>query len=373
MYLESPSGKMKVAPAETTIEVFATCPQATQLARENYVSRLIEVAQWSEKYGCRGILVYTDNSQLDPWLVSQIIIENTETLSPLVAIQPVYLHPLSVAKMVATLGFLHNRKIYLNMVAGGFKNDLTALHDLTPHDKRYDRMIEYITIIKRLLADKAAVTFDGEFYRTDKLKMFPQIPAELFPGIFVSGSSEAGLAAAEAMEATAIKYPKPPGEYENEPPNLNSGIRIGIIARASEAEAWQVAHERYPEDRKGELAHQLAMKVSDSAWHQQLSDLSESSERNPYWLTPFQTHKTYCPYLVGNYQTVANEIGRYVALGFSTFIVDIPPSEEELFHTGIVFKQAQMSHPRNPKLTENFADSNLERRVQATFVEEAAS
>ncbi len=322
----------------TPIEVFTTCPQATQVAPEDYFKHLIDVAHWSEKYGCRGILVYTDNTQLDPWLISQMIIENTETLSPLVAIQPVYLHPLSVAKMVATLGFLHQRKIYLNMVAGGFKNDLNALNDLTPHDKRYDRMIEYVTVIKRLLTDKAAVTFEGEFYRSDKLKMFPQIPAELFPGIFVSGSSDAGLAAAKAMEAIAIKYPKPPGEYENEPLNTNSGIRVGIIARATEDEAWQVAYERFPDDRKGELAHQLAMKVSDSVWHHQLSELSESSERNAYWLKPFETHKTYCPYLVGSYNTVATEIARYVALGFSTFIVDIPPSEEELFHTGVVFR-----------------------------------
>ncbi len=357
----------------TQIEIFATCPQATQVAHENYFNHLIDVAQWSEKYGCRGILVYTDNTQLDPWIVSQIIIENTETLSPLVAIQPVYLHPLAVAKMVATLGFLHRRKIYLNMVAGGFKNDLTALNDLTPHDQRYNRMIEYVTVIKRLLTDQAAVSFDGEFYRADKLKMFPQVPSELFPGIFVSGSSEAGLAAAEAMEATAIKYPKPPGEYENEPPNTNSGIRVGIIARASEDEAWQVAHERYPEDRKGELAHQLAMKVSDSVWHQQLSDLGQSSERNPYWLTPFQTHKTYCPYLVGSYSTVANEIARYVDLGFSTFIVDIPPSEEELYHTGIAFKQAQVNQTMNSTSTNRYADSKLELTTQAPVLEEAAS
>ncbi len=43
-----------------------------------------------------------------------------------------------------------------------------------------------------------------------------------------------------------------------------------------------------------------------------------------------------CPYLVGSYQTVAAELGRYVGLGFHTFVLDIPPSEEELYHTGVV-------------------------------------
>jgi alkanesulfonate monooxygenase SsuD/methylene tetrahydromethanopterin reductase-like flavin-dependent oxidoreductase (luciferase family) len=44
------------------------------------------------------------------------------------------------------------RRIYLNMVAGGFKNDLSTFNDTTPLDKRYARLIDYTTIIKELLA-----------------------------------------------------------------------------------------------------------------------------------------------------------------------------------------------------------------------------
>src|SRR6266566_3812159 len=84
------------------------------------------------------MLIY--NSKLDPWLVSQIIIQNTRSLCPLVAVQPVYMHPYSVAKMLASFGYLYRRRLYLNMVAGGFKNDLIALNDTTPHDKRYQRL-----------------------------------------------------------------------------------------------------------------------------------------------------------------------------------------------------------------------------------------
>src|SRR5262249_6256692 len=157
--------------------------------------------------GFKGILVYTDNSLVDPWLVSQVIIQNTQTLAPLVAIQPVYMHPYTVAKMAATLGHLYGRRIYLNIVAGGFTNDLAALDDTTPHDKRYVRLIEYTTIIQRLLADAAPVTFAGEFLRVEKLRMTPALPRELCPGVFMSGSSEAGLQAARTVGATAIQYP----------------------------------------------------------------------------------------------------------------------------------------------------------------------
>ena len=75
------------------VDVFTTSPQSSQVDRADYIQNVREVAQWSEQYGCKGILVYTDNGLVDPWLVAQIILENTETLCPLVAVQPVYMHP----------------------------------------------------------------------------------------------------------------------------------------------------------------------------------------------------------------------------------------------------------------------------------------
>jgi alkanesulfonate monooxygenase len=324
------------------IEVFSTCPQSSVVCGGRYIHNVADVARWSERYGCKGILVYTDNSLVDPWLVAQVIIQNTETLCPLVAVQPIYMHPYTVAKMVTTFGHLYGRRIYLNMVAGGFTNDLIALNDTTPHDRRYDRVVEYTTMIKRLLDGGSSVTYDGEFYKGKNLKLTPALAPDLSPGIFMSGSSEAGLAAARALNATAVMYPKPAEEYESaRPQTMDSGIRVGIITREEEKQSWGIAHERFPEDRKGQLTRQLANKVSDSVWHKQLSQLDQTTENNPYWLVPFNNYKTMCPYLVGSYNCVANELARYIAVGYKTFILDIPPNEEDLHHTSIVFRRAQ--------------------------------
>lgn len=324
-----------------SINVFSTCPASSLVERERYIQNVIDVARWSEEAGCKGILVYSDNSLLDPWLVSQIIIQNTETLCPLVAIQPIYMHPYTVAKMVTTFGHLYRRRIYLNMVAGGFKNDLTALNDTTPHDLRYDRLVEYTSIIRMLLEGSGPVSLEGQFYKVEKLKLTPPLATDLFPGIFISGSSEAGLAAGKALGATAVKYPKPASE-EDTPLDgtIDCGIRVGIITREDETEAWHIARSRFPEDRRGQLTHQLAMKVSDSVWHQQLSETATETGKSPYWLVPFQNYKTMCPYLVGSYECVAKELARYITLGYATFILDVPPDEEELRHTEIVFQQA---------------------------------
>jgi alkanesulfonate monooxygenase len=329
---------------DTSVEVFSTTPQSKDVDQSEYLRRVEDVARWSDEAGYRGILVYTDNSIVDPWLVSQIILQSTKSLCPLVAIQPIYMHPYTAAKMVSTYAFLHERRIYLNMLAGGFKNDLIALNDETPHDDRYVRTVEYTRIMKALLSSPEPVSFEGKYYKVTNLKMTPPLPEELYPGILISGSSEAGLAAAREIEATAVKYPKPPGEeVDQRGDKVDSGVRVGIIAREDSDEAWRVGRERFPEDRKGQITHKLAMKVTDSQWHKQLSELGEQpvSEENPYWLGPFENYNTFCPYLVGSYDRVADEVARYIQLGFKTFILDIPPSEEEIEHTAVVFDRAQ--------------------------------
>jgi len=324
--------------------IFSTCAPSNKVSRESYLDHVVRVAQWSESAGCEGILVYTDNGLVDPWLLAQLIVQNTETLCPLVAVQPVYMHPYWVAKTISTMGHLHGRRVWINMVAGGFKNDLVALGDDTPHDRRYDRVVEYATIIDRLLESEGPVSFDGDFYRVTNLKMTPPLDPALRPGITLSGSSDAGLAAARALGAVAVQYPRPVDEYEREAAveGLDIGIRIGIVAREDGAEAWRVARARFPEDRSGQLAHQLAMKVSDSVWHKQLSELGEhaADEDNPYWLLPFENYKTFCPYLVGSYDTVATEVARYRRVGYETFILDVPESPVELEHIGTVFQRA---------------------------------
>jgi alkanesulfonate monooxygenase len=322
------------------IELFSSCPASSGVPQGEYLQRVIDVARWSEAEGCTGILIYADNSLLDPWLVADVVIRHTRTLCPLVAVQPIYMHPYAVAKMVSSLAYLYGRRVYLNMVAGGFKNDLTALHDSTPHDQRYTRVVEYASIVKQLLGSAAPVTYAGEFYTIDKLKLAPPLPPDLMPGIFVSGSSDAGLQAARTIGATAIKYPRPPEqEVRIDDPSMAYGVRLGIIARDDEDEAWTIAHTRFPDDRRGELTRQLASKVSDSVWHKTLGD-TRTAGASPYWLGPFNSYKTMCPYLVGSYDDVAAAVATYVGSGFRTYILDTPPDAADLSTVTSVFSRA---------------------------------
>jgi alkanesulfonate monooxygenase len=326
------------------IQLFATCPQSKDQHSASYRSRVAEVARWSEAAGYSGILIYTDPPLADPWIVAQVIIEATERLCPFIAVQPVYMHPYIVAKLVSSIGHIYERRVCLNMVAGASRQHLIALGDDSPHDERYARLVEYTTIVERLLTGER-VSFAGDYYRLDNVSLAPPLKSELKPVIFVSGSSRASVLAAKALGVTLIRLPKPPGD-ESAVVGLNGwrslGLRVGVIVREDEGAAWRVARERFPDNRHGQITHALAMKISDSQWHHELSRLGETpvSRTNPYWLGPFQNYKTFCPYLVGSYDGVGVELARYLRLGFRTFILDIPASKEEFAHTAIAFERA---------------------------------
>jgi alkanesulfonate monooxygenase len=326
------------------IKLFSTCPQSKDFAPADYLPQVRRVARWSEAAGCTGMLIYADNSIVDPWLVAQLVLQETRQLCPLVAVQPIYMLPYTAAKMVASLGSLHGRRIWLNMLAGGFRNDLTALGDETAHDDRYARTVEYALLMRRLLESDRPVNFAGRFYNVRGLRLTPALPEELLPGWLISGSSPAGRAAAAAMGAIAVEYPAPPDTVrDNDHLPAGRGIRVGIIARAGADEAWDIAHARFPDDRRGRLSHALAMKTSDSAWHRTLSELARerTNHDSPYWLWPFEQHRTFCPYLVGDFATVAKEIARYLGLGYTSFILDIPVDADDLETAAVVFRTAQ--------------------------------
>lgn len=330
------------------IAIYSTIPPFAPEVTD-YAARVAAVARWSERYGCRGSLVYTDNSMLDPWLVAQLVMQSTTRLRPLVAVQPVYMHPYSVAKLITSLSRLHGRGVDVNWVAGGFTRDLEALDDRTPHDRRYERIVDYARIVAGLLEGGGAVTHAGAFHTVRGLRLDPPLPAADRPAVTLSGSSPAGLAAAVRLGAVAVQYPDPRLEHTPlaAPAGVALGIRVGIIARGQESEAWAVAQARFPPDRRGQLVHRLAMAASDSVWHRLLSESSApGSCDSPFWMVPFENYKTFCPYLVGTYERIASVIAFYLRAGYTTFITDVPFAEEDAASAARVFELARRAAAR---------------------------
>jgi alkanesulfonate monooxygenase len=328
------------------LHLYSTCPHRLEAGGATYATAVANAARWSDEAGYEGMLIYAANeAPADPWLLAQIVVQATRGLSPLVAINPLYMHPFTAAKLVASIASLYGRRTDLNLIAGGFANDLAAFADVVDHDGRYRRLSEYVAILDALLRGERPVSFAGEFYRTDRMKLAAPPPAELRPRLFVSGSSAASLDVARVVGAISLHYPTFAEEDEPEAASdLRSGVRLGIVTRPDGEAAWRVARARFPDDRRGEVRHMLAMSVSDSVWHKRLSALGERAPEatpNPFWLGPFQNDQDYAPYLVGDYDTVGKALALLIRAGRRWFIVNAPPDADEAQHVRAAFARGE--------------------------------
>jgi alkanesulfonate monooxygenase len=324
------------------LNLIGTCPTLGPpvTSGKDYLARVAAVSRQAEDDGWEAILVYTDHRQADPWLLAQVILQSTTRLRPLVATQPVYMHPFSLARNIATLSYLHGRQVYINMVAGGFPRDLAALGDTTPHDQRYERLLEYVTIVHDLLG-KGFSTLAGRFYDTKDLTL-PPLPPELRPVVTTSGSSVAGLAVAKQVGARAIQYLRPSYEYaaRTYDPREEHGTRLGVIVRDSREEAWAVARRRFPEDADGRALRKLAVAMSDSVWVKELDRQIRTPVGHPYSLDAYKSYKSHSPFIVGSTSEVSAEIACYLRVGFRTFLLEQPTDAEDSRRITDVFRQA---------------------------------
>ncbi len=76
---------------------------------------------------------------------------------------------------------------------------------------------------------------------------------------------------------------------------------------------------------------------SQHAWQGRLiveqTSLRQTRCASVYWLFPLKNYKTFCPYLVGDYDEVSDYLRRYLSLGYDTLILDVPEDEADLMHT----------------------------------------
>jgi len=326
------------------LDIYSTCPSSTGATPELFTRDMRVVAEWSEAAGIQGLLVFTDNTSIDPWNVAQFLIERTDNLVPLVAVQPTYMHPFTAARLVSTISSMYGRRIDLNLVTGGYKPHLNSLGCRLDHDERYDRLIEYGEIMASLLSSEEPMMHLGAHYEMTDTVLLPPLPAGLLPRTFVAGSSTAAVYAAQALGALRLTYPRTLDAYEDNTRAFeNTGIRFGIIARDTTAEAWRVARQRFPNDSLGEKINDAAARVFDAQWHNKLWQDAKRVRNldDVYWLYPFRAAGEFCPYLVGNHEEVAEVLARYLLMGASTLILATPRHEDDYFHALAAVRQAE--------------------------------
>lgn len=310
------------------IRVFATSPRTQDF--DSYWSGIRNVATFADKHGFTGILIFTGNdTHLDPWIVAQHILHQTSTLSPLIAVNPIYMHPFTAARMTASLTRLFNRKTYLNMITGTALSSQEAMGDDISHDDRYLRLEEYIEFVKKLVGSTKPLKFVGKYYQANNLQLLPAISAENMPEFLLAGQSDAARRVCIATNSTGLQMLQP--RLEEDLSNVR-GIHFGVVTRESDEAAWEAARARFPVNRESQAVLEYSMLNTDSVWKRRLKAASEQvvAAENGYWLVPFSNYQADCPYLVGAYEYVFNRLQRLIAAGITTFIFDFPGTEEEV-------------------------------------------
>ena len=322
---------------------FALYTQGPSAADAEPLTKALAAARIADRYGYAGMLLFYSHQSLDPWMLASALIHGTDRLVPLIALQPYSMPPMTVAKMLRTVAHLHGRRIDINLIAGASPAELAEVGDTTPHDARYARATEYIQVIKALTASEEPFSLAGEHYRFDRLSINAALAPDLGPRIFVAGSSTAGREAAAAIADVAVTHPGPVTAFARDfaatvPAGVESGIRIGVLARPTAAEAWGEARARYPIDRESLIRTRLKQQAP-SAWSRQLAGLAAEAETydDVYWTGAFATGRSSYPLLVGDYDEVAAYLAGYLDAGVRAVLVAGVASEEDYAHAGQVF------------------------------------
>ncbi|WJY14211.1 LLM class flavin-dependent oxidoreductase [Pectobacteriaceae bacterium CE90] len=327
---------MEIVVGDKTIHVFTVVSRHADL--QTYTESLKRLAQESDRLGFTGMLFFVGNdTPVDPWLAAAQVGADTRKLSPFIALNPVYMHPFSAARAIATLSSFCQRRIFINLIAGTSVAAHEALGETGyDHDRRYARLKEYALCIHSLLTSRRPYTFNGQHYQLKNLQLPLALPEALRPHFYISGHSVAAQEIADALDGERVGMISP--QLDN--PLGRGGVYLGMVTHANGVHAWREAQRLFPEDAIGQQVVSFSMKFTDAQWKRQLYQQAQdaASASNGYWIAPFKNDRADCPFVVQGHQGMARMVARLIQQGTSSFIIDLPEDISQLAEISRIFE-----------------------------------
>jgi len=316
-----------------------------------------QVAVAADSLGYEGVLLPTGRSCEDSWVLASSLIDATRQLKFLVALRPGLMQPAQTARMAATLDRISGGRLLVNLVTGGDREELEGDGLFYDHAERYKLSREFLTIWREVLArshDGGSFDFDGRHLQVKGAKLLYPPVNKPYPPIFFGGSSdEAHELAAEQLdtyltwgeppEAVAAKVADITRRAEKHGRRLSFGIRLHVIVRETEDEAWQAASKLLSHlDEATVAAAQQKFAQMDSVGQRRMAELHkghfnrhnirEGLEVSPnLWAGVGLVRGGAGTALVGNPQQVADRLRAYADLGLDHFILSGYPHLEEAY------------------------------------------
>lgn len=322
---------------------------------EDYYGYVSDLARHTEEFNYKGLLVKYSTKGYDPLMVTNLVLQQTRSLQPLIAVQPDTLPPYTLAKMIKTIAMMYDRQVGLNLISGTDKraNEETQVASNRNKSNPYLHLGEYVSATVDLLKADASTSFIGDFYSYSNMEPESLPDSRLLPDHYVSGTSIEGLEAASRVDSGFLTIPGPIEAYKNRfltHPDFatiqNKGICFSIITRPTSEEAWEAANNYFPQSRANTIRTALK-RSSNIHWVRELAEYAVNKETydDVFWMGAFRSDKimggrpALYPYLVGNYEEVTSYLQKYVDCGVNTLILNEPFTRQEFEHRDQIFKQ----------------------------------
>lgn len=298
---------------------------------------LVRYARALDDYGFNYTLVPYDSSYFDPFTIGATIASVTKNIKVIIALRPNTLYPTVAAKALATLDQLSSGRVVVHFIAGGSDAEQAKEGDFLTKDQRYERLEEYIRILRRAWESADPFDWDGKHYQ------FKQFSNRVRPTngtitVSVGGSSDEAYRVGGALADIYGLWGEPLKETKEQITRIYAAAdRVGrpesdrpriwvtfrpIVAETEEL-AWAKAHrtlDALNRNRQGGLGKTPAnAPPPQNVGSQRLLDIAargEVQDRALWYPTVTATNaRGASTALVGSPQTIADSILDYVDLG----------------------------------------------------------
>ncbi|WP_420997347.1 LLM class flavin-dependent oxidoreductase [Cupriavidus sp. 30B13] len=213
-----------------------------------------QLARAVDHLGFTGALLATGTH--DAWVQGASLIPYTDQFQHLIAAHPPLLSPTLLGKMITTFDQFSKGRLRINIVNGDAR--LMAQFGVhLSHDERYAYTDEYLTVLRGLLRGES-VTFKGRhIHVVDAGLPLPPYGGRV-PELWFGGSSRAAhevaakhidtyLSWGETVEQadSKIREVRELARAHGRADKIRFGIRLYVIVRPTEAEAWAAAQDLY--------------------------------------------------------------------------------------------------------------------------------
>lgn len=320
-------------------------------ARQVDFDYLKQVAVSADTLGYDGVLLPTGRSCEDAWVAASSLIGETKQLKFLVAVRPGLSTPGLAVRMAATFDRLSKGRLLINVVTGGDQAELEADGLHASHSERYEITDEFLKVWRASLSGEGGddgYDFEGKHIQVKGAKtLYPPVQKP-YPPLYFGGSSPAAHELAAEQVDVYLTWGEPPAAVGEKIADMRAraakhgrtlkfGIRLHVIVRETNEEAWKAADEliKYVDDDLIARA-QASFNKMDSEGQRRMAALhggkKDKLEVSPnLWAGVGLVRGGAGTALVGDPETVAARMQEYADLGIETFILSGYPHLEESY------------------------------------------